>query len=358
MRLPELAGVVTAAQVRRTAEHIASLQQPDGLIPWFAGHHADPWDHIEAAMALSVAGLIDEARYAFAWSVEHQAEDGTWPMQTVGQEVRDSSVDTNQVAYIAAGVWHHWLITRDRRFVNWMWPAVRSAIDYAVELQQAGGAVAWSRDATGAVSDDALLTGSACVLLSLRCAVALADLIGDPRPDWELAAARLAHVVAVHPGGFLDKNVFSMDWYYPVLGGAVTGTAARDALHSRWIEFVVPGRGCRCVSDRPWVTAAETFELAMALDAVGDGINCRQVLRDAQFLRTESGGYWTGWVWPEDELWPAEQTSWTSAAMILAVDACSRTSQANGLFRAEGLPRLLATGGCDEYCLAVTGISR
>ena len=30
-----------------------------------------------------------------------------------------------------------------------------------------------------------------------------------------------------------------------------------------------PGRGVRCVSDQPWVTAAETCELVMALDAIG-----------------------------------------------------------------------------------------
>jgi hypothetical protein len=62
MTLPELPGIVNARDVSRTAEHIVSLQQPDGLIPWFAGEHGDPWDHVEAAMALTVAGRVDEAR--------------------------------------------------------------------------------------------------------------------------------------------------------------------------------------------------------------------------------------------------------------------------------------------------------
>jgi hypothetical protein len=59
--------------------------------------------------------------------------------------------------------------------------------------------------------------------------MALAELVGDPQPDWELTAARLAHAVAVHPGAFLDKSRFSMDWYYPVLGGAVRGAAGLSA---------------------------------------------------------------------------------------------------------------------------------
>ena len=55
---------------------------------------------------------------------------------------------------------------------------------------------------------------------SLRCAIALAERMGEPQPDWELAAAQLGHAVACHPEAFADKSRFSMDWYYPVLGGA------------------------------------------------------------------------------------------------------------------------------------------
>ena len=45
------------------------------------------------------------------------------------------------------------------------------------------------------------------------------------------------------------------------------GTRLR--ISERWDEFVLEGVGVRCVSDRPWVTAAETAECVMALDAVG-----------------------------------------------------------------------------------------
>ena len=52
--LPHLPGTLTADQIRITGEHIAGQQLASGLIPWFRGHHGDPWDHIEAAMALTV----------------------------------------------------------------------------------------------------------------------------------------------------------------------------------------------------------------------------------------------------------------------------------------------------------------
>jgi hypothetical protein len=348
----EVAGIVTARQVVQTAEHIASQQQPDGLIPWFTGHHGDPWDHVEGAMALTTAGLLAEARHAFEWSARKQAADGTWPMETVGTEVRDASVDTNQCSYIATGVWHHWLLTEDRVFVDNMWPIARDAVNFVLDLQQPNGMLGWSRDPHGVIDPRGLLTGSASSVLSLRCALALAELVGDPQPDWELAAARLAHVVARHPDQFQDKSEFSMDWYYPVLGGAIPKREARAYFDERWSEFVVPGRGCRCVSNRPWVTAAETFELALALDVAGDRDTGLRLMRDAQFLRADTGGYWTGWVFPEGEHWPAEQATWTSAALVLAADAYSNATPASGLFRGDSLPKLLAVEGCGEQCLA------
>jgi hypothetical protein len=270
-------------------------------------------------------------------------------MEIVGNEVRHASADTNQCAYLAVGVWQHWLLTGDRLFVDEYWPVVRSAIEFVVALQRSDGALHWSRDADGVPNPDALLTGSACTVLSLRAALALAELVGDPQPEWELAVARLAHCVASHPERFADKSSFSMDWYYPVLGGAVTGGAARDLLGSRWEEFVHQGRGIRCVADRPWITGAETCELVIALDAAGEADRARRLFGDVQFLRADNGGYWTGWVWPEQVHWPAEQSTWTAAAVVLAADVLTETTQAHGLFRGVGLMAPLPIR-CDDEC--------
>src|SRR5256885_439281 len=93
--------------------------------------------------------------------------------------------------------------------------------------------------------------------------------MGQPQPDWELAADQLGHVIVNHPEAFADKSRFSMDWYYPVLAGPVRGPGAAARLDDGWPDFVVPGLGARCVSDQPWVTGAETCELVLALDAIG-----------------------------------------------------------------------------------------
>jgi len=355
--LPHLPGTLTADQIRATGEYIAGQQLHSGLIPWFNGHHGDPWDHVEAAMALTVCGLDDEARLAFEWSAQHQSPDGSWPMEIAGSDVPNNAIDTNQCAYLAVGVWHRWLITGDRAQVDAMWPVVRAAIDLAVGLQMPFGGIAWSRHETGEVEQSALLTGSSCTVMSLRCALALAELVDDPQPDWELSAARLAHAVAVHPDAFADKSRYAMDWYYPVLGGAVPGPAGRDHLNRRWEEFVVPGRGARCVSDQPWVTVAETCELVLTLDAVGDSLMARDLFDSVQHLRDRDGGFWTGYVWPDEAIWPEERSTWTSAAVVLAADALACSSLGNGLFRGDGLPALIQISAtdCHALCITLTG---
>jgi hypothetical protein len=53
-----------------------------------------------------------------------------------------------------------------------------------------------------------------------------------------------------------------------------------------------------------------------------------------QFLRGPDGAYWTGWQFANNKHFPNERSSYTSAAVILAADALSRSTRANALFRA------------------------
>lgn len=336
--LPELPGIASAEQLEATARSIAAVQEPSGAIPWFRAGHTDPWNHVECAMALSAAGRVLEAERAYDWLRRQQRPNGSWPSRVRADVVEDPNAETNQCAYVAVGVWHHLLGHGSGRFGVRMWSTVRRAIDFTVGLQTVRGEVPWAHGIDGTIAEDALLAGCGSTYQSLRCAVALAEWIGEPQPAWELAAGRLAHVVAEHPEAFAQKDRFSMDWYYPVLGGPVRGAAAAERLRERWGDFVVPGLGVRCVSDRPWVTGAETCELALTLDTIEERELALQLLADMQHLRDDDGSYWTGYVFEDGERWPVEQSTWTSATVILAVDALSRTTPASGIFRAEGLP--------------------
>jgi hypothetical protein len=330
--VPALPGILTAAEVLATGEHIAARQAPSGAISWPDGH-TDAWNHVECAMALSACGLTGAARLAYDWLRQAQRPDGSWPKRITGDTVTDAGGESNQAAYAAVGAWHEFQLTGDEAFLARMWPTVQRAIGFVLSLQVPRGEILWQRAADGTAASYALLTGCASTYQSLHCAVWLADYLGEPQPAWELAAGRLGHVVASHPEAFADKSQFAMDWYYPVLAGPVRGPAGLDRLDEQWAEFVVPGLGVRCVRDQPWITGAETCELVMALHAVGDRTRARQMFADIQYLRDGDGGYWTGWQFANQAHFPAERSSWTAAAMVLAADVLSGTTPAAAMFR-------------------------
>jgi hypothetical protein len=230
-----------------------------------------------------------------------------------------------------------------------MWPTVRDAIDLVLNLQAGTGEIYWAQGPNGAF-EEALLTGCASIYHSIRCALALADHLGHSQPEWEVAVGRLGHAITDHPDAFTEKLKYSMDWYYPILTGAVRGATAHDRIAERWSDFVVDGLGIRCVDDRPWVTGAETCELVMALDAMGARDRALQQFKAMQHLREVDGSYWTGLVFSDGKRWPVERTTWTGAAMILAADSLSETTAGSGIFRDDALPRGLE-GDYDCACV-------
>ncbi|MFI2367516.1 prenyltransferase [Streptomyces sp. NPDC018833] len=345
-----LPGVLTEEQAAETVAGILAVQREDGAIPWFRGHHLDPWDHTEAAMALDAAGEHEAAARAYAWLARHQNDDGSWYAAYHDGDagaVTDRGRESNFCAYLAVGVWHHYLSTGDEAFLDRMWPVVFAAVEFVLGLQQQGGQIGWKRETDGTAVNDALLTGSSSIHHALRCALAIAEELEEPQPDWELAAGALAHAIRHHPERFLDKDRYSMDWYYPVLGGAVTGAEAKARIDARWDDFVVPGLGVRCVLPNPWVTGGESCELALALWAMGESDRALEILQSVQHLRAEGGMYWTGFVFEgERAMWPEELTTWTAGSLLLAVAALGGDEATTAVFGGERLPRGLAGDCC------------
>ena len=340
--LPGVPGILSPLEVATSAQSIASLQLASGQIPWWRGGHADAWNHVEAAMALTVTGYEREARAAYRWLKREQLGDGSWFNYYVGDRVMDARLDTNVCAYIATGVYHYVLVTGDESFAHEMWPSVERALEFVLRWQLPDGTIRWSLDATGRAENYALLTGSSSIFHALRCGVALSERLDHLMPAWELAAGRLGHAIAHHKGAFAPKNEFAMDWYYPILSGALSFEAALRRLLGGWETHVMTGYGVRCVSTNDWITAAETAECVMALDAVGLTSEALDLFSLAQRHRRDDGSYWTGYAYPETVTFPdRETTSYTAAAMILAVDALTSATPAAGLFRHENLPEVV-----------------
>ena len=343
MWLADVADIVTADQLSATVDHLADLQLDNGMVQWYPDGHADPWNHVEALMAMALGGRRDRCELGYEWLRSLQRDDGAWHQYYLADRVEQDKLDANCVAYVATGLWHHWLLFRDSGFLEAMWPMLDAAVGFVLDLQTPRGEIRWARHADGTPWTFALLTGSSSVCHSLRCAVAVAQQLGHERPEWEVAVARLARVIRDEPDAFAPKHRWAMDWYYPVLAGVVVGDAGRERMNDRAATFIMDGCGVRCVSDRPWVTAAETCECVMALLAIGESERALDLFRWAQRLREPDGKYWTGIVYPDEVHFPGgEQSSYTAAAVILAADALSGSGPAARLFvDHQPLPALL-----------------
>lgn len=329
---------------------IVELQRPNGAIPWYDGGVIDPWNHTEAAMGLTVIGETDRARLAFKYLQDTQLDDGSWWGQlgsavpfddeahyTGGDEGAGKPIrDTNFAAYIATGVWHHYLITRDRQWLAAIWPNVEAAIQWVVAHQSPHGDIRWAADDPHTPENDALITGSSSIYKSLECAIHIANKLRVSSHDWSRARVRLGEALREKPHRFdrtwESKERYSMDWYYPVLAGVITGDAARRRIAAKWDIFVAEGKGCRCVLDQPWVTIAESAELTMALLVAGQRREAEQMLAWQHQWRDEEGAYWMGFQFEENVAWPSEKPAWTAAAIILATDAVTGATPASRLF--------------------------
>ena len=248
--------------------------------------------------------------------------------------VVDEMCDANMTAYVAVGVWHHWLTRGDRGFVEEMWPVVRRALDAVCELVLPFGGIAWARE-NGVPAKTALVAGSSSMHHALCCGVQTAQLLGHDAARWNEVADGIADALRHREDQFEPKTRFAMDWYYPVLGGVLRGEAGARRLAERWSEFVVPEIGVRCVDDHPWVTAAESCELALSALAVGLRDQARAIVESVQHLRAPDGSYHTGYVFTDGKRWPIEQSTWTAAAVILAADALADEHRGGNVF---GLP--------------------
>jgi hypothetical protein len=315
---------------------IAKTQLQTGEIPWCEGQKADPWDHVEAAMGLSIGGYLTQAQRAYDWLARRQHDDGSWYSAYMQGRPQDKTRDANLSAYIAVGVLHYYLVTADLSFVKQMWPAVAAAIDFAIGLQTPNGEVHWAISPEGKVDPMALLTGSSSIYMSLKCALFLAKILGRPTGRWQQALTQLGDAIRHKPHLFnMTKSRYSMYWFYPILAGVLTGGDARRRIDKYWKKYVIEERGVLCVSDEPWVTIAETSELVIALAAMGNFKLAQIVFSWIADRKYEDGTYWCGFTCPDIIIWPEDKITWTNAVALMAVDALYSLTPAGQLFSHE-----------------------
>ena len=217
-----------------------------------------------------------------------------------------------------------------------MWPVVEKAIDFVLDLQTPRGEILWARHADGTPWSFALLTGSSSICHSLRCAIAIAELLGHERPDWELSrrpprprhprrARRLRPQAPLGDGLVLPGA--RRRRARATTGRARLGRAPRHVR--RW-----RAAACAACPTARGSPSAETCECALAHLAVGDRDDGRDAVRLGPAVpRDDDGRYWTGIVFPDEAHFPGgERSTYTAAAVVLAADALAGSTPAAGLF--------------------------
>ena len=316
------------------ADYILNCQDSRGGIRWEPGSKLDPWDHIEAAMGLDVLGFKDESKKAYDWLKLNQESDGSWFSLYYANE-ENNLKETNFSSYIAVGMWHHYLNFREKDFLLEFWPVLDKAIKFTLSAQTENGDIFWAKE-NNKWLDDSLFTGCSSIFMSLISYKKIAKEIKKNDRVEKKHVESLRNCLLNKPDRFdrnwASKERYSMDWYYPILCGVYNKSKSKKILKDRWIEFVVKDLGCKCVKEEPWVTAAESAELVLALLRLGLKDEAEKILQDTFNLMDEDGLLWTGYVYKDKKFWPIEKPSWTMGAAILAGNSLNKFSPSNKFF--------------------------
>ena len=294
------------------------------MVPWYRGGHADPWNHVEATMALAAGGRWGEVERAFDWLAANQLADGSWCTFYLADGVDRAAPGPQRLrlpchrrpVVLAAG-------RRRRRCWRNCGRCSSGRISWCLRYQRQGEKL------PGPLAPTAPSALSLCSLRPRRSNTPCARRPGSPSSSatsveaeiWSAAAGRAAEAVAGRPGSFEPKDRWAMDWYYPVLSGAVVGRRS-PAAHARALERAGRGRARAFAASptRPGSRQPRRRNAPWLRQGPGFRAEAEELLAWTAHLRASDGSYWTGCVHPECVRYPGGQKSTYSAAAVLIAD--------------------------------------
>ena len=229
------------------------------MIPWFPGGHCDPWNHVETAMALDVAGLHARGRARLRVARRHPAPRRQLVELLPARRHRRGG----QARHQRVRVHRH-----------------RRVAPLAVHLGPRRSSTTCGRPSSGrstgccgCASPTAPCCGRAprtTARGTTRCSPArrasptrcaarrnLATLINEPRPDVDRPPPiGCADLVANRPGRVRAEGTLGDGLVLPGADRRADRRAGQGPPGRQWDEFAMEGKGIRCVSDEPWVTAS------------------------------------------------------------------------------------------------------
>ncbi|OYD06468.1 glycoside hydrolase family 15 protein [Paludifilum halophilum] len=147
------------------------------------GGYAYCWgrDAAYITTAIDRAGYHDRARRFYRWTVKAQSPDGSWQQRHYldGRLAPHWGLQIDEPGSILWGMWQHYLETKDRPFLEEMWPTLRKGAEFLVGfIDSATGLPRPSRDLWEERSGEHTysaaavfggLTGASCAARELGC---------------------------------------------------------------------------------------------------------------------------------------------------------------------------------------------
>ena len=203
---------------------------------------------------------------------------------------------------------------------------MEKSANFVLSGQTSEGDILWAKDENDIWMDDSLITGCSSIYKSLRDFTVIAEILGKKKYRLNYELNSLKDALRNKPQRFdrswKSKSRYSMDWYYPILCDIFNKEESKEIIKRKWKNFVIPGLGCKCVEEEPWVTIAESCELIMALNKIGELKLAKGIYKDIlKLVDEEDSLFWTGFVYKDKKYWPVEKPSWTAAAVILAANS-------------------------------------
>ncbi len=303
-----------SGSTRQTAGWIASLQLDSGMIPWYAGGHGDPWNHSEALIALALKGYLVEVEKGFGWLASAVSHDGSFCQYYLARGVEEPRIDLNSCLYPAVAFLAHLAMTRDgsllARHLDWL----DLTVEFVLGYQRADGKFPWALSPDRRPLPGCLVAGSSAMLISLDAWIVLDEFLGRYRSRIKEAREALYEAL-VRREGFLDKDKWAMDWYYPTLAGC---RDVADLTHLTDFHLVRNG-GIQALAGTGWLTTAESAESAMAYALAGQLDLASSILNWVKNMRGPDGSFFTGIVASTGSSFPPmETTTYSAAAVVIA----------------------------------------
>ena len=221
-------------------------------------------------MALVLAGRRREADRAFEWLAATQQPDGTWCRYYLAEGIEDPRRDPNVCAYVATGTWWHYLCTGDLGLLErcGRWSRGPSASCCACSSPGARCCGRWIPTGPRAASPCSPARRRSTTACAAPWPSPSASGSSGPNGSWPPTGS--PRPIVHRPGSFRPQGPLGHGLVLPgPLRGRLPASAARSGSTAGGRSSCSTGVGVRCVSDQPWVTAAETAECVMALDAIG-----------------------------------------------------------------------------------------